>query len=247
MYLKNIIENKGPIIAGTSLRSNEGKDFNICLKRESTTDPKKNREILFDNLGLPLKNAVFANQVHEDNIHIVDEKDKGKGVLDHKTAISACDGLITSRKNLPLCILTADCYPIFIYDPEKMVIANLHAGWKGTNKKILVKAIKMLKEHYHSNPEDLILSLGPGIQHCEYEVSEDFKSHFSNNVLYNKENKFYLDLLKENINQGKDSGIKKDNILWESSLCTASHSDKFYSYRKEGKDSGRMISYIALK
>lgn len=72
---------------------------------------KTNRERLAIKYGFDNKKLIFMNQVHKDNIVIVDKNSKN--------LIDACDAIITKEKNLPLMVMVADCIPILMYDEKK--------------------------------------------------------------------------------------------------------------------------------
>jgi len=71
---------------------------------------------------------VILNQTHGDKIV----------VIDHQTpAITQIgDGLITNIPGRALSIKTADCFPLFLYDPKQQVIGLIHVGWLGANRGI---------------------------------------------------------------------------------------------------------------
>ncbi len=199
---------------------------------------------MFDSISLPLDFGVFAKQIHHSSITPVFVSNRGSGAFSDNNAIKDCDGLITNNKNIVLCIQSADCLPIFILDKEKSIISLLHAGWKGTAKRIIEKAINLFIKLYNSNSKDIIISFGPCIRECCYEVSDSFKNTFSKEVLKEKENHYYLNLVKENTQQANTLGIS--NIFSDSALCTSCNIDLFYSHRKEGSKSGRIMSFFAL-
>ncbi len=245
MYQHNVIENTGQLAGGTTYRDYKGKDFNLSLSAGNTSQSLSNRNALFHSLSLPLENGIFSRQVHGDKVLEISLSGKGLGA--NSSTLPECDGLMTSEPDVVLCIQTADCYPVFIHDPVQQVIALIHAGWRGTAQKVTYKTIKLLSDTYQTHPEDLIVSIGPGIHSCCYEVSHQFMDDFSPQVLTEQKGQYHLDLLKENVFQAQAAAVQKDNILTESSLCTACHFDRFYSYRKEGPLSGRMVSFLFLK
>lgn len=247
MYQHNILEKYGNLIAGTSYRTNENSIFDLGFKRLENEVVVQNREKLFNSFSSSIKCGVFLQQIHSANVETINSNEKSKGGIDPKTAIPETDGIITNETGIVLCIQTADCLPVFIFDPVKKVIALLHAGWRGTEKKITAQSINKFIDQFNSNPKDLIVSFGPAIRDCCYEVSADFKSKFSEDVLYKRNGHYYMDLVQENTNQALSRDVKNDNILSESSLCTACNLDLFFSYRKEGESSGRLVSFLSLK
>ena len=71
-------------------------------------------------------------------------------------------------------ILTADCAPIFFYDPKKKIIGAAHAGWRGAYKRITKKIINFYLKN-GSNLKDIYIVIGPCISQRNYEVKNDFK------------------------------------------------------------------------
>ena len=175
----------------------------------------------------------YMNQVHGDNIEIVD--------FTSPLLIDNCDALITKEKDLPIMVMVADCIPIFLKDEVKGVIAVVHAGRNSTFKNIVQKtALKMIEE-LDCLKEDISVYLGPSIQKCCYEVSpeleniviESYGKEFSQNR--------YIDLQGINVKQLNDIGIFKIEV---SKVCTKCSNEPYFSYRKD-KDCGR-FGIIAL-
>ncbi len=198
-----------------------------------------NRQELFKMLSASPEDAIFPHQIHSNFVEIISPQ--------KNNPIPECDALITNDLNTILTIQTADCFPIFIFDPNQHTIALIHAGWRGTHSKILPQTINKLCTHFQCIPGNLIISFGPGIRACCYEVSDDFMNYFPNGSLIQINQKYHLDLIKENTNQAITNGIHPKNILSGSSICTSCNNDLFYSYRKEKGQCGRMISILTMK
>ena len=207
-----------------------------------------NRKILESHLA-PYGTFAFvtAQQTHSDHVHIVRQK-QTRGWYTQADAIADCDALITDQKGIMLCILTADCVPILLCDPKKEVVAAVHAGWRGTEAKIVVKTVKKMQTEFGCTPSDIVAGIGPAIGSCCYEVGEDVAKHFRYrpNVLEEKDNgKYMLNLPLENRLQLMDAGLLKTQIE-QSGICTACNSGTYFSYRKEQGCSGRFMSLIGL-
>ncbi len=190
---------------------------------------------------------IVANQTHSDNIAVITEKET-KGWSSIEDAVADCDALITDKKGLVLTVLTADCVPVLLYDKEKEIVAAVHAGWKGTESKIVTKTVEKMVKVYGSYPEDIIAGIAPSIGRCCYEVGEDVARHFFNeprsfDVLGEK---YMLDLPFLNKKQLLDAGVLEEHIEM-SGICTACEVKRFFSYRKEQGCSGRFMSMIGLK
>ena len=154
--------------------------------------------------------------------------------------------LLRQEKNLGLAISSADCPAIFIYDPIQKVIAAVHSGWKGTEKKILIKTIQKLKDDFNSDPSNLICYIGPSISQKNYEVGEEVAQKFDKEFILRKENNFYLDLKSANYKMLIEEGVKKANIQ-VSELCSYEYETVLHSYRRDGQKSGRALGVIAMK
>ena len=198
-------------------------------------DKKKTDDYIFlstlKHLNLNKKLVVSIKQTHSNKINFV----KSPGF--HNTF----DGLITKKKyKLILVVKTADCVPIFIYDNNKGIYGVIHAGWRGVNKKIHIKAIKKFIK-LDSNLCDIHVFLGPSIKECCFEIKKDVVQLFDDKFIENINNKFFLDLnkcIKSDLNK---VGINKIEVDKNCSYDI----DKCHSYRRDGKLAGRMNSLIA--
>lgn len=215
------------------------------------TDPRsssQHRQLLLENLNIDSKELFFVKQVHGDRVFVLDDPQKSVDQVEQEEA----DALITHLTEKPIAVLTADCVPVILYDPEKHVAGVVHAGRKGTQMNIASKAISMLSMVYGSRPQDVVMALGPAIGGCCYEVEESCIVPFRENyqgwedfVTAHSQNRFMLDLLKANAMDGVSAGISKEN-LHQSDECTSCNNDRWFSYRKEGM-TGRIVSLVMLR
>ncbi|MBF8982229.1 peptidoglycan editing factor PgeF [Lutibacter sp. B2] len=226
--------------------------LNLGIK---TDDKKENIIDNFKNVceatNISIQNLVLSDQVHKDNIRILTKEDRGKGVL-YDSDILEVDGFITNEKNVALVNVYADCVSIFLLDRKQKVISLVHSGWKGTVKKIVSKALVMMKEHFGTNPKDCLAAIGPSIGPCCYEVDgkviDQFKETFediSDFTLLKDDGKYMLDLWKVNKMILVENGILESNISM-SNICTMCNSEKLFSYRKDKGTTGRMVGIIQL-
>lgn len=202
-------------------------------------DPEKvreNRESFFRKIGLGTGRVAFQKQIHSDIIAVVDT-----GGL-----IGNSDSMITAATEVGLAISIADCTPIFIYDKSNRLIAAVHSGWRGTAKKILEKTLVKLKNEFGSSALDLIVYIGPSITQKNYEVGEEVAKQFDEKYLLVADNKIYLDVAGANLDMISNFGIPKNQVE-RSPLCSFGEKKLLYSYRRDGKLSGRSLGVIALK
>lgn len=214
----------------------------------------KNFEIFADAIGTGAGNFVISDQQHTDNIRIASAADKGKGVYKEKD-YEAIDGFITNERQTALCLLFADCVPVFLYDPENRAAGLVHSGWKGTAANISLKAVKMMKENYGSRPDKIIAVIAPSICRNCYEVSEDlceaFRAGFSENelgaIFTPKGNgKYFLDLWEANRIILKKAGLCDENIHI-TDLCTSCNREFLFSHRALKGRRGNLAGVIMLR
>ncbi len=207
-------------------------------------DVRKNIEKVCQKIGCNKNNLILLDQIHSNHIHKIIKipKKKLKG-----------DSLITNKKGIALGILTADCAPVFIYDPVNNLISALHAGWKGAYKKIVSTTLRKFKSN-GSNFKNLIAVIGPCIGKENYEVRNDFLDKFINLDKSNKKffkmkrDKIYFSLKDYIKEQLMKSGVKNIEII---SKDTYKLNNNFFSARRSIKnklhDYGRNISVIMIK
>ncbi len=182
--------------------------------------------------------TVFLRQRHGSDVLTITE-----GVAYSPTSLEA-DSLITRVVHLPLAIRTADCLPVFLFDPELKGIALIHAGWRGSRKGIVKETIQKMTELWGTRPAHLKVALGPAIRPCCYRVGEEFQQDFPNEI-QKRADGFYLDLGLVNRNQLLELGVSRGNIF-DCGFCTCCDS-RFFSYRRDGYKAGRMISVMMLR
>lgn len=242
LIIKPFIFNQfSEIIFGFSTRctSSTEQPYHFNLSYSVGDDKEKvdqNRRKFFYELGLNENLISFQKQVHEDKINFVDTSG----------SCGESDALITRTKNLGLAISSADCPAIFIYDPVNKIIAAVHSGWKGTEKKILAKTIRRLSDEFNCRASNLICYIGPSISQRNYEVGGEVAKKFDEEFILRKENKFYLNLAGANIKMLLAEGVKEKNIQ-VSKLCSYEYSALLHSYRRDGVKSGRALGVIAIK
>lgn len=233
-------------------------------KRENVEENKRRFQ---SALGAADLDFVSLHQIHSDVVRIFDAKTP-------PAKQSKGDALATNRPGLLIGVRTADCSPVLVVDPKKRVVAAIHAGWRGTLARIVVKTIGQMQMEFKSNPKDMLAAIGPTIGGCCYEVgtevAADFSAKFSNASEFFDElrtgdepnplqwlnmmppghqpppKKVLLDLKKANQLQLLESGLRPQNIS-VSDLCTCCDVSHLFSYRKESTTSGRLLSAIALR
>lgn len=217
----------------------------MSLFYADTDEVLTNRKNFLNSLGIDYRDLVCAKQIHASFVRYVGKEDKGKGALSYQDAIADTDALISDKRNLPLAVFTADCLPIFLYDPQRPAIGLTHAGWQGSRQNIVACAVKLMQEKFDTKPGDLFVGLGPAIRDCCYEVGREFSGYFTSGLIQ-RSGRYYLDLPGINRQQLLGLGVKTSRIF-DSGTCTSCQNADFFSYRRQGKACGRMMSVIMLK
>ncbi len=206
-------------------------------------------EATFENLKAEYPQITFCRlkQIHSDAVVETQNESSDYKVL--------ADAHWTSKKNLGLCVITADCIPILFYNQSRGLIAGVHAGWRGVASQILEKTIISLKEK-GIQPSDLQVFIGPHIHRQSFEIGLDVRDILLSTLgpLSLEERKAYfepsqnhekvlLDLRKVIGQQLSSLGILSPKIT---SLDIDTYTDtRFNSYRRDKEKSGRQISFIA--
>lgn len=197
---------------------------------------KRNRKLLFEELKINSDRITYQRQIHSANIHYSEVP----------YFFQDSDGLYTDKRDIYLGISIADCVPIFIYSPSVKAVAAVHSGWKGTRSRILSKMVTTLRERYRLHPEELLAYIGPAISAEHFEVGKFVYDQFPVESRIEKNNKYFIDLVKDNYNQLLNSGVPEKNIE-RSEFCTFRDAEFFHSYRRDGENSGRMLGIIGLR
>lgn len=162
------------------------------------------------------------------------------------------DALVTNQPGVMVAVRTADCVPVLVHDPERRVVAAIHAGWRGAVAGIVPKTLALMESRFGSLPEDLRVSIGPSAGACCYEVDEPVLDKLRRGfpdwervVRSRRSGKTHLDLKTLIREQAQAVGASPARIT-AVNLCTICHEDLFFSYRREGKVVGTMVSAIGL-
>jgi len=212
---------------------------------DSIEDVNENQRRLCNITGI--KHLVIPHQIHGTAIKIIDNTCTPND-------LEGIDALVTDRKDLCLCISTADCVPVFMYDPVCKVIALAHAGWRGTVASIVVKTIDCMEKHFNVNPANIIAAIGPSISLKDFEIGDEVYQAFADAWFDMKQiscfdtlaQKHHIDLWKANIMLLQSKGVKSENIEC-SGISTYSNAEDFFSARRLGIKSGRILSGLMLK
>ena len=162
------------------------------------------------------------------------------------------DALVTNQLGVTVAVRTADCVPVLVHDSHRRVVAAIHAGWRGAVSGVVSKTIALMATRFGSTQSDLRVSIGPSAGPCCYEVDDPVLDELRRGlpdwqsvVQGYREHKARLDLKALIRRQVERQGVPALSVS-AVNLCTICHDRLFYSYRREGRVNGTMISGITL-
>ena len=229
---------------GLNLAFGRDDDDNIVLK---------NLEIFANALNIDHEKIISVPQIHSNIVKNVDFDDAGAGY--YKNHQFSCDGYVTSEKDLPVGIKTADCVPILLEgrneNGEVIAVSAVHAGWRGTSDRIVEEAVKKLRQFGAKN-ENIHVAIGPCIDVCCYEVGSDFAEQIEKKLGQNYKNKFinlkengkmFANLKSMNSEILTSCGVSRENIDI-APYCTCCNGELFYSHRRQKGIRGAHLNVI---
>ena len=237
-----------------------------------TTDRTQGRDIYrireslirhFPNLQGRINNGLYPHQTHTDNVFYITDEFLTLPETERKDRLEGIDAVISNVPDVIMGISTADCIPVLVYDPEHHAAAAIHAGWKGTVKRIVEKSLVRMQETFGTNPAKCVAAIGPGISLESFEVGDEVGEAFVNegfdiekvsvrlpmmNVSHpTDEKRLHLDLKEINRCQLLSLGVLAENI--NVSPIDTYTDERFFSARREQKGDvkcGRILSGFVI-
>ncbi|MDC1046896.1 peptidoglycan editing factor PgeF [Candidatus Pseudothioglobus singularis] len=230
----NFLSTQRYLNGGKSLANFE--NFNMALhvndRRESVL---KNRSILKDYYGIP-SDPVWIKQTHSS---ICVDASSTKRIVE-------ADASFTINPRVVCAVMTADCLPVFVCKKDGSMVGIAHAGWKG----LISGVLENLIQSFNCNGDDLVVHLGPAISKNYFEVGAEIKDlYLSKNNNFDRSFIFYRDKNYLDLYDAAKVILESFNITFISGgdRCTYRESDEFFSYRRDGINSGRMAHLIWIK
>jgi len=203
---------------------------------DERTNVTENRQIFYRYAGIDEDNIACMGQIHRSAVRIVTRGGVYEGT----------DGLLTAHPGIMLGVLVADCIPLLLYDPVHDVIGAIHCGWCSTVNNIAGKALGMMTEHFTTDPGELITVLGPSAGPCCYRVGEDVARYLDPGSIRTFDGSVYADLRAELTGRLVKAGVDILHIEIFND-CTICNESLYFSFRRDGIRSGRMLGYIMVK
>ena len=223
-------------------------DEDICL----------NREMLCHLLGIGDDRLLMPHQVHEAKVVKIDEALLALTAAERQEALEGVDAVMTNLSGVCIGVSTADCIPVLLYDREQQAACAIHAGWRGTVKRIVERAVGAMAAAYGTQPRQLTAQIGPGIHLDSFEVGNEVYAAFAAAgfdmpAISRKYpapdgigEKWHIDLPECNRLQLIHAGVEAQQVR-VSPVCTYQQSADYFSARRLGISSGRIFTGIMCR
>lgn len=227
-------------------------EFNInAYCGDNPENIQKNRQALCQLLGITDDKLIMPHQVHLTKVAKIDGAFLALSAEDRQQALEGVDAVMTDLRGVCIGVSTADCIPVLIYDKVHQAVCAIHAGWRGTVSRIVVKGIEAMREAYGSLPENLTAQIGPGISLDSFEVGNEVyeafaEAGFDMPSISRKEAKWHINLPECNRQQLLSAGVPSEAIA-VSDICTLKNAEHYFSARRLTINSGRIFSGIMIR
>lgn len=235
-----------------------------CGDSKANTDA--NRLLLANELGIDANHIIMPHQTHGVESRIIGEEFATLPDGVKKMLLEGVDAVMTNIPGMCIGVSTADCIPVLLYDEEHHAAAAIHAGWRGTQARIVHKAVQEMRMAYQTNPAKLKAVIGPGISLDNFEVGDEVYAAFEQAAFDMSaiaeerikrnlnaddpakafERKWHINLPLANIQMLTHNGVDEANII-NTGICTFDNADNYFSARRLGIESGRIYTGIIIR
>lgn len=235
-----------------------------CGDSKANTDA--NRLLLANELGIDTNHIIMPHQTHGVESRIIGEEFANLPDGVKKMLLEGVDAVMTNIPGMCIGVSTADCIPVLLYDEEHHAAAAIHAGWRGTQARIVHKVVQEMRMAYQTDPAKLKAVIGPGISLDNFEVGDevyaafeqaafDMSSIAEERIKRNPnaedpakafERKWHINLPLANIQMLTHNGVDEANII-NTGICTFDNADNYFSARRLGIESGRIYTGIIIR
>lgn len=200
---------------------------------------------LLGTLGASVS-AVEAEQVHGASLAMIGRAGamppRPAPTAEAPQAVPGCDALLTEVPGVALLVRTADCLPVFFADPGRGVVGMAHVGWRGLMGSLPARMVAAFRHGYQTEVRRLAVAIGPAIRACCYEVGPEFAARFGPFV-QERGARRTCDLIGATLAELRRCGVATAQV-WDTGQCTACGLERWYSLRREGPATGRLVSFI---
>lgn len=206
---------------------------------------RANHERIYTALRVDETHVCSLWQIHSADVIIANAPVPGRRWL------AKADAMMTDRPEIVLSMRFADCTPILFHDPVRGIIAMAHAGWRGTVQGMAAQTVRAMSCSYGSRPSDIQAGIGPSIGPRKYQVGEEVvdavRAYFdTTDGLIRRDpadGSAYLDLWAANRLDLERAGVEQIEVA---GICTAEHTDEFFSHRAEKGRTGRFGAVLCM-
>lgn len=202
----------------------------------------KNRTKVATHFGLSVENLVILNQKHSDTVHVIDAKNKDKYLFKNveQALQNVGDAIITDERGILIGVNTADCAPILLCDKSEKYIAVIHAGWRGSNGKIIENTLEKMKS---LGCKDIVACIGACLQRLHFEIQNDVEFQVDRRYVSYTDDKTLFDMqlqiLEKLLANGAKSVAKMDIDTYAN--------QNYFSKRRIGEQTGVQFSGLMLR
>ncbi|MEA4950753.1 MAG: peptidoglycan editing factor PgeF [Petrimonas sp.] len=222
---------------------------------DNPLDIFENRSIVARKFYREANDLITPHQTHGNKVLLIDADFLNLPNTEKIEKLYGFDASITQEKGYFLCVTTADCVPVLLFDRQNEAVGAIHAGWRGTAGRIVERTILKMKKDFGTEPKDILAAIGPAISIENYEVGREFEKEFQKNGFkldkstsyrHNLSQKLHIDLKEINRQELIRLGVPKSQIE-KTRYCTYANSRLFFSARRQSLHSGRMLTGIMLR
>jgi YfiH family protein len=235
-FIHGFPERTGGVSTGARASLNLGKRWG-----DDEGHVEENRRLLARHVGYAPEQLQATRHVHGTAVWKVGEPQPDPAEF---------DGMVCDRVGPVLGAFAADCIPMLFADPEARVIGAAHAGWRGTVHGIAGNVIARLVE-LGARANRVRVALGPSIGPCCFEVGPEVVDEFRAalgelpGLVVPGPRKHHIDLRVANRAILERAGVLPDSID-DRPPCTRCEAERFFSYRRDGKDGGVHMAFIGM-
>jgi YfiH family protein len=226
-------------------------DFNLGFRSgDRPESPARNWGLALAAAGLAGKPLALPKMIHGD---VMADADRAPiavafpltGDVQPVLEPEGADALCASTPRYALAVTMADCLTALVFDPACGTIAAVHAGWRGSRARILEKSLRSLADQGRIRTESTLVAFGPCLRPASLEVGEAVAETLPPENVIRKDGKWFFDMPECNRTQALASGILPGHIR-DLGGDTLREPERYFSYRRDGKASGRLAAFISL-
>ena len=196
-------------------------------------------------LGVPMERLYFLSQVHGTDALVLD------GTEDREDVVRKVGDITASRVSGVACgVRSADCTPVLLADRRGGAVVAVHSGWRGTVANAAAAGVAAVRAL--APDAAIIAAIGPHIERCCFEVGDDVAatlacaSSLGEASIDRSHDKPHVDLRRIVRAQLESAGVERA-LIEDVPGCTVCDAERFFSYRRDGARSGRLLSAIVVR